>query len=835
MIDEYYNPQQLEKAVAARWQERGHFHASEDLNKEKFYCLAMFPYPSGQLHVGHVRNYVISDVIARYQRLSGKNVLQPIGWDAFGLPAENAAIAHEITPAAWTEKNIANMRQQLQQLGLAYDWDRELNTSKPDYYRWEQWLFLKMYEKGLVYRKKAIVNWDPIDQTVLANEQVVNGRGWRSGAVVERREIPQWFVKITSYADQLLDDLDQLDWPERVKTMQRNWIGRSEGAEVTFTVDDHPPMTVFTTRADTLMGATYLAIAPEHALAKEAAEKDAKIHAFLEACQKIKVAEADIATMEKRGIASGFYANHPLSGEKLPIWIANYVLLEYGEGAVMAVPAHDQRDFEFAKKYQLPIKQVVAAKGDVNVDDNCAFCDNNGTLIHSGEYDGLNCQKGSETIINDLISKGLGKQKTHYRLRDWGISRQRYWGTPIPFVHCDTCGIVPVNENDLPIVLPEDVTFNGATSPLKEISKFYQISCPKCKKPAHRETDTLDTFVESSWYFTRFACPQQEKAILDDRAKYWTPVDQYIGGIEHAVMHLLYARFIHKVLRDLGFVNSDEPFKQLLTQGMVLKDGAKMSKSKGNTVNPQTLIDHYGADTLRLFAIFAAPPTQSLEWSDNGVEGAYRFLNRLWKFAHDHQEIIKEEGIAHKTGSPQHIDWQTAPPLYRNHYREIHLLLKQVTQDMKRHQLNTVASHAMKLLNLLQQVATDSTNNPTFTASLNHLIYEGFAILLQTLHPIAPHITYHLWREMTYRDASGIMGWPKVDPQALKMDTVEIIVQVNGKLRGKIETAVNAERDALEALAKNDSRIEKYLSGKTIKKIIVVPNKLMNIVVTDPS
>lgn len=642
-MEEQYNPQMIEENAQRYWQEKNCFNVIEDVNKEKFYCLSMFPYPSGSLHMGHVRNYTIGDVITRYNTMLGKNVLQPMGWDAFGLPAENAAIKNNIPPAVWTRQNIKHIREQMMRIGFAYDWSREITTCDPDYYRFEQWFFLRLFKKGLVYKKNAEVNWDPVDQTVLANEQVVNGRGWRSGALVERREIPQWFLKITAYAEELLKDLDLLEhWPQQVKTMQRNWIGRSEGVDIKFNIPKHDALTIFTTRPDTLYGVTYIAIAPQHTLAKQLAAHNAELKEFIESCRNIKLAEADIATMEKRGMPLGLSAIHPLTGVAIPIWIANFVLMEYGSGALMAVPAHDQRDFEFATKFNLPIKQVIKPPEGKVCDLNQGAYTEPGVLIASAEFTGFTSEQASNAIASHLEALELGERKVNFRLRDWGVSRQRYWGTPIPIINCANCGAVPVPENDLPVILPEDVQFTGVNSPLKTMPEFYQTTCPKCGEPAERETDTFDTFMESSWYYARFACKKQNKVMLDGRANYWLPVDQYIGGIEHAVLHLLYARFFHKLMRDEGLLNSDEPFIRLLSQGMVLNNGAKMSKSKGNVVDPQTLIERYGADTVRLFTMFAAPPEQSLEWSDSGVEGAHRFLKRLWAFGVEVQETIRK-------------------------------------------------------------------------------------------------------------------------------------------------------------------------------------------------
>ncbi len=665
-MDNSYIPQDVEEQAQQFWQKKQSFNVTEDLNKEKFYCLSMFPYPSGSLHMGHVRNYTLGDVISRYQRALGKNVLQPIGWDAFGLPAENAAIKHGIPPAEWTKNNIAAMKEQFLRLGNAYDWRREITTCDPDYYRWEQWFFIKLYEKGLVYKKNAIVNWDPVDQTVLANEQVVDGRGWRSGALVEHKEISQWFIKITAYADELLLGLDTLDeWPSQVKQMQRNWIGRSEGCQIYFKVPDAPKrLKIYTTRPDTIMGVSFVAVAPDHPLAKQAALNNKDVQDFLESCQGVRMAEAELATMEKRGIDSGLKAIHPITGIELPVWIANFVLMQYGSGAVMAVPAHDQRDWEFAQKYQLPLKEVIMPDSDEHHDLSLSAYTTDGILVNSGQFDGLTTTEAKVAITTFLEENDTGKATINYRLRDWGVSRQRYWGTPIPMVICEECGIVPVPEHELPVVLPENIELSGSGSPLARCNEFLHTTCPKCGQDATRETDTFDTFVESSWYYARFACKGQENAMLDDRAKYWTPVDQYIGGIEHAVMHLLYARFFHKLMRDEGLVNSDEPFKALLSQGMVLRNGHKMSKSVGNVVDPNHLIDTYGADTARLFIMFAAPPEQSLEWSDSGVEGAHRFLKRLWAFAFQHQSLFVE--INEMASDNNNINWQACENRLKN-------------------------------------------------------------------------------------------------------------------------------------------------------------------------
>lgn len=739
-MEEQYKPQEIESNAQQYWHDKNCFHAVEDINKEKFYCLSMFPYPSGHLHMGHVRNYTIGDVIARYQYMLGKNVMQPIGWDAFGLPAENAAIKNNIAPAAWTRDNIKHLREQMKQMGFAYDWSREITTCDPEFYRWEQWFFLRLFKKGLAYKKNAEVNWDPVDQTVLANEQVVEGRGWRSGAVVERKEIPQWFLKITSYAQELLNDLDKLEhWPHQVKTMQRNWIGRSEGVEIHFTLkEQQETLTIFTTRPDTLYGVTYIAIAPQHPLTKKLAEHDSELKKFIEECRNIKVAEAEIATMEKRGMPLGLTVKHPLTGQGIPVWTANFVLMEYGSGALMAVPAHDERDFEFAVKYHLPIKEVVVPENKTWDFSKSAFTDA-GVLVHSAEFTGLTSAQAVQAIISHLEALELRERKINYRLRDWGVSRQRYWGTPIPIINCPHCGIVPVPETDLPVVLPENVEFTGVSSPLKSMPSFYQTTCPQCHGPAERETDTFDTFMESSWYYARFACKKQNKSMLDGRANYWLPVDQYIGGIEHAILHLLYARFFHKLLRDEGLLNSDEPFTRLLSQGMVLKDGAKMSKSKGNIVDPQSLIAAYGADTVRLFMMFASPPEQSLEWSDSGVQGAHRFLKRLWTFGYEARDIIRKYNRLPKTNVLGIANWENTDAEQTRVFRHIYEILEQAKFDYERQQYNTVVSSCMKIFNLLTKIPeSDGTQIDIHEI----IIYKGFNILLRLLAPITPHITH---------------------------------------------------------------------------------------------
>jgi leucyl-tRNA synthetase len=824
-MEEQYNPHIIEETAQRYWLDQQTFSVDENSEKEKFYCLTMFPYPSGRLHMGHVRVYTINDVISRYQRMLGKNVLQPMGWDAFGLPAENAAIQNKIPPAEWTYKNIIEMRKQMNMLGLGYDWKREFATCDPNYYRWEQWFFLQLYKKGLVYKKNAAVNWDPVDQTILANEQVVNGRGWRSGALVERREIPQWFFKITAYADELLNDLDHLPgWPEQVKTMQRNWIGRSEGVEIQFAVaNSDEKLTVFTTRADTLYGVTYLAIAPQHPLAKKAAEQDKELAQFIEECKNIKVAEAELATLEKRGVLTNYVAIHPITKEKLPIWVANFVVMDYGTGALMAVPAHDQRDFEFAKKYHLPIKAVVIPVGD-EWDFNKNAYTETGELAHSAQFTGLNSKMGATEIINYLDNHDLGTRRINFRLRDWSISRQRYWGAPLPIINCEKCGVVPVPEHDLPVILPEKIEFSGVTSPLKNMPEFYQTTCPDCHRPAQRETDTFDTFFESSWYYARFTSYNQDHAMLDDRAKYWLPVDQYVGGIEHACMHLLYARFIHKAMRDLGLVNFAEPFTRLLTQGMVLNQGAKMSKSKGNVVDPVNLIEKFGADTVRLFMIFAAPPEQSLEWSDSGVEGSYRFLKRLWAFAYEQRDVIC------KMKSDSLVDWENADANQRDVLRQVYEILDQSRYDYERLQLNTVVSGCMKLLNLLVKVpsATSSQNDMS-----HYIIQQGMSILLRLLAPITPHITHQLWNELQYGGLILDAPWPEVDTSALKVDEIELVVQINGKLRSRITVPTHADNKTIEEIATQDQKVQQTIANKTVKKIITVPGRLVNIVVGD--
>ncbi len=861
-MQEQYNHKTLEPDVQQFWETHRTFEVTEDPNKEKYYCLSMFPYPSGVLHMGHVRNYTIGDVIARFQRMQGKNVLQPMGWDAFGLPAENAAIKNNTAPAAWTYKNIDYMRSQLKSMGLGIDWSREVATCKPEYYRWEQWFFTQLYEKGLVYRKKSTVNWDPVDQTVLANEQVIDGRGWRSGAVIEQREIDQWFLKITAYADELLSEIGKMPgWPQQVRTMQENWIGRSEGVELEFgLVGSEQKLTVFTTRPDTLMGVTYVAVAAQHPLALAAAETNAALAAFIDECKQVKVAEADMATLEKKGMATGAYAIHPVTGAQVPVMVANFVLMSYGSGAVMAVPAHDQRDWEFAQVYGLAINQVIAANDGREIDLTQAAFTDKGVLVNSGEFTGLTSEAAFEAIANWLIAQSKGRRRVNFRLRDWGVSRQRYWGCPIPIIYCADCGAVPVPEKDLPVVLPEDVTFDETGgSPIKRMPAFYKTTCPCCGQPATRETDTFDTFFESSWYYARYACPDSSEAMLDARANYWLPVDQYIGGIEHAILHLLYSRFFHKLMRDSGLVDSDEPFTNLLTQGMVLADtfyrerdgggqewikpkavqverdekgrlvGAtlladgepvlfggvtKMSKSKENGVDPQEMIEKYGADTLRLFSMFAAPPDQSMEWSDAGVEGAQRFLRRVWKQVFDHVAggAVASLNAAGLTDAQQALR------------RKVHQTLQKVADDMgRRHTFNTAVAANMELLNDINRFVDDSEQSRAVRQ-------EALEMVVLMLAPITPHICHALWQALGHETAVTDTLWPMVDESALVQQTLELIVQVNGKVRGKVQVNASASEDDIKATALANDNVQKFLASATINKIIVVKGRLVNIV-----
>ena len=816
-MQQQYPFKDIEQQAQQFWEANQTFKATEKSDKPKYYCLSMFPYPSGRLHMGHVRNYTIGDVLSRFHRMRGFNVMQPMGWDAFGLPAENAAIKNNVAPAGWTYSNIEHMKSQLKSLGLGIFWDREIATCTPEYYRWEQWLFTELFKKGLVYKKTATVNWDPVDQTVLANEQVIDGKGWRSGAVVEKRDIPQYFMKITAYADELLADLDKLEgWPEQVKTMQRNWIGKSYGCEVEFPiVSGNGNLKVYTTRPDTLMGATYVAVAAEHALATQAAENNPALQAFIQECKMGSVAEADIATAEKKGMATGLFVQHPITGEQLPVWVANYVLISYGEGAVMAVPAHDERDFEFANKYSLPMKSVIKPKdGELDSPLKTAYTDH-GILFNSGAFDGLNFDDASSKIAEALSAKNLGKRCTQYRLRDWGVSRQRYWGCPIPIVHCPSCGEVPVPADQLPVRLPEDVVMDGVGSPIKKDPSFYETTCPTCQGKATRETDTMDTFFESSWYFARYASHDCNTGMVDERANYWLPVDQYIGGIEHAILHLLYARFFNKLMRDVGLLKNDEPFTNLLTQGMVLKDGTKMSKSKGNTVDPQELIDTYGADTARLFMMFAAPPEQSLEWADSGVEGAHRFLKRLWAFVATHLEGGKIE--AYKSG-----DLSAELKTLR---RQLHQTIEKITDDYgRRHAFNTAIAAVMELMNAYSRVE----GNDDALRSVRQEVLENVVLLLS---PIVPHISKALWSELKGTNIEDA-AWPQADTSALVQDEVELVVQVNGKLRGSITVAKTMAKEAIEQHAVSQPFVQKFLEdGASVRKIIVVPNKLVNIVV----
>ena len=812
-----YQFKEIEAKIQAKWESSNAYAVSEDSEKPKFYALSMFPYPSGRLHMGHVRNYTIGDVISRYKRMNGFNVLQPMGWDSFGLPAENAAIKNNTAPAKWTNENISHMRSQLKQLGLSIDWDREISTCNVDYYKWEQWLFIQLYEKGLIYKKTSMVNWDPIDNTVLANEQVIDGKGWRSGAEVERKEIPQYFMKITEYADELLEGLDALDeWPDQVKTMQKNWIGKSSGCEITFDLNgSEEVIKVFTTRPDTLMGVTYLAIAPEHKISHKISKNNNKIKDFVDECKKIGVSEAEISTAEKKGIFSGLFAKHPITKENIPVWIANYVLINYGEGAVMAVPAHDDRDFEFSKKYQLPIKQVIKS---IDYDESKAFI-GTGNLINSAEFNGLSSEESTNAISDKLESLGKGKKRIQFRIRDWGISRQRYWGCPIPMINCRDCGDVPVKENELPVTLPENITMNASEvgSPLNKMPEFYSCICPTCGKDAKRETDTMDTFFESSWYFARYTCFDQKDKMLDDRVNYWLPVDYYIGGIEHAILHLLYARFFNKVLSDIGLIKTKEPFKKLLTQGMVLKDGTKMSKSQGNTVDPQDLIRKYGADTARLFIMFAAPAEQSLEWSDNGIEGAHRFLKRLWSIVNIH--------IESKPKANKDINIELKKKIKELKFK-LNATIKKVTDDLeRRNSFNTVISSVMELLKFLN----DSDKNQELPHTIKQEVLEDILLML---NPFVPHITSELW--ILIRENSDIndMAWPKVDKSALVQDEIKIVVQVNGKLRGNMIISNQLADDEIKEKSIEIDTVKKFINNKDeIKKIIYIKEKLINIVV----
>lgn len=857
-MQELYNPKDIEAKHQQQWEENQSFKATEDPSKEKYYCLSMFPYPSGKLHMGHVRNYTIGDVVSRFQRMQGKNVMQPMGWDAFGLPAENAALKNNTAPAGWTYENIAYMKKQLKQLGFGYDWDRELATCQPEYYRWEQWFFTKLLEKGLVYKKMSTVNWDPVDQTVLANEQVIDGRGWRSGAIVEQKEIPQWFIKISAYAQELLDDLDQLDeWPEQVRTMQRNWIGRSEGIEMDFkVVGSEETFSVYTTRPDTVMGVTYVAVAAQHPLALEAAKTNPELAAFCEKCKNVKVAEADLATMPKEGVDTGLKAIHPITGEEVPVWTANFVLMGYGSGAVMSVPAHDQRDFEFAKEYGLDIKAVIKpADGELDISSE-AYVEK-GICFNSGEFDGLDFAAAFAAVEAKLVAEGKGKKQVNFRLRDWGVSRQRYWGAPIPTLTLEDGTVVPVPEDQLPVVLPEDVKMDGITSPIKSDKEWAKTTYQG--QPATHETDTFDTFMESSWYYARYCSPESSEQMLDpEKANYWLPVDQYIGGIEHAILHLLYARFFHKLLRDFGLVNSDEPFKKLLTQGMVLADAyyyedekggkvwvspndaitetdakgkvisaktadgqeliydgmSKMSKSKNNGIDPQLMIDKYGADSVRLFMMFAAPSDQTLEWSDSALEGALRFLKRFWKLAFDHKAL----------GEVEALDKAALSADQKALRRELHKTIAKVSDDVGRRQtFNTAIAAVMELMNKLAKA-------PSKDAQDRAILQEALIAVTKLLSPITPHICAEVYELLGEGEDLLTAAWPEVDESALVEDSKLIIVQVNGKLRAKLTVPADATQEDVQAIANADEAVSKFTDGKTVRKVIFVPGKLLNIV-----
>ncbi len=859
-MDEQYNPRDVEHNARTFWDENKTFEVREDPDKPKYYCLSMFPYPSGKLHMGHVRNYTIGDVISRYQRMLGKNVMQPMGWDGFGLPAENAAIANKTAPAKWTYSNIEYMRNQLKQLGFGYDWSRELATCKPDYYRWEQWFFARLYEKGLAYKKMATVNWDPVDQTVLANEQVVDGRGWRSGALVEQKKIPQWFIRITDYAEELLNDMDDLDgWPEQVKTMQRNWIGKSVGTELTFPLKDSDDgLTVYTTRPDTLMGVSYMAVAAEHPLAKAAAERHKDVAAFVDQCRTSKVSEAEMATMEKKGVDTGFMAIHPLTQEEIPVWVANFVLTDYGTGALMAVPGHDERDHEFALKYRLPIKQVIAANDGREIDVQEEAFPGKGVLVSSGKYSGFTSDEAFDAIADYLEENGIGKRTVNYRLRDWGVSRQRYWGAPIPMVTLEDGTQHPVPDDQLPVRLPENVEMDGVQSPLKADPDWAKTSFEG--QPATRETDTFDTFMESSWYYARFCSPNYDKGMLDPAAaNYWLPVDQYIGGIEHAILHLLYARFFHKLLRDVGLVDSPEPFKQLLTQGMVLADtyyredgkggkiwiapadvtverddkghviGAtlkedgqpvvaggvtKMSKSKNNGIDPQSIIDAHGADTVRLFMMFAAPPEQSLEWSDSAVDGAHRFLKRLWR-------LVSEQVAG---GAAPALDVTALNDKQKDLRRKTHETITKVSDDVSRRlTFNTAIAAVMELLNDVSKLDDDEPQ----TRAARQEALEAAVLMLS---PIVPHICHTLWQDLGHADPIVDATWPAADKAAMVRSQIQVVLQVNGKVRAKVDVRADISKADLEALALENENVVRFTEGVSVRKVIVVPGKLVNVV-----
>jgi len=818
MSDRPYNPKKIESEAQAFWKEHRVFETNEDPNLDKFYCLCMFPYPSGRLHMGHVRNYTIGDVISRYQRMLGKNVLQPMGWDAFGLPAEGAAIKNNMAPAEWTRDNIEYMKQQFHTLGFGYDWNRELSTCDPSYYRWEQWMFSRLYDKGLAYRDKALVNWDPEENTVLANEQVIDGKGWRSGASIERREMPQWFLRITDYCEELLSGLDDLDWPEPVKIMQRNWIGKSEGVEINFkVVDTSQELTVYTTRPDTLFGATYMALAPEHPLIQPLAETNKEIREFLEKIKLQAVSEEALEKMEKIGIPLGLEAINPINGNKIPIWAANFILMTYGTGATMSVPAHDQRDYDFAKKYKLPIEPVITpSELGLQHDFNESAFTQPGILINSSKFDGMDSDAAIDAIGSELEKQEKGKKVTNYRLRDWLISRQRYWGAPIPMLTDKNGEIFPARDENLPVELPEDVTFSGVQSPIKSMKEFIEFVDPISNEIKYRETDTFDTFMESSWYYARFCCPDNHEKMLDDRAKYWLPVDLYIGGIEHAILHLLYARFYHKLLRDEGLVETDEPFKSLLTQGMVLNGGVKMSKSMENTIDPEEMINNYGADTVRLFMMFAAPPEQSLEWSDKAVNGAYRFLRKLWNIVLKRIDDIV--GIGAIDSDDEFNDTQ-------KELRKItHKTIAKVSDDIgRRYTFNTAIAAVMKLSNhvSIYQIETDLDRK---------VVLEALETMVLLLSPIVPHICNHLWIELGHKNAVVNESWPIFSENLTVDDTLEIVIQINGKLRARLHVAANIDEERLKELAFNEPKIAKFIANQKIKKTIIVPRKLINIV-----
>ncbi|HDL7751259.1 TPA: leucine--tRNA ligase [Yersinia enterocolitica] len=859
-MQEQYRPEDIETQVQLHWQEKQTFKVTEDTSKEKYYCLSMLPYPSGRLHMGHVRNYTIGDVISRYQRMLGKNVLQPIGWDAFGLPAEGAAVKNNTAPAPWTYDNIEYMKNQLKLLGFGYDWDREIATCSPDYYRWEQWFFTKLYEKGMVYKKTSAVNWCPHDLTVLANEQVIDGCCWRCDTKVERKEIPQWFIKITDYADQLLNDLDTLEsWPEQVKTMQRNWIGRSEGVDIVFNVaDSEEKLSIYTTRPDTFMGVTYVAVAAGHPLSLQAAATNPALADFVAECRNTKVAEAEMATMEKKGMATGLYAIHPLTGEKLPIWAANFVLMDYGTGAVMAVPGHDARDWEFATKYNLPIKPVILAADGSEPDLSQEAMTEKGILFNSGEFDGLNYEDGFNAVADKLVALGVGQRKVNYRLRDWGVSRQRYWGAPIPMVTLEDGTVVPTPEDQLPVILPEDVVMDGITSPIKADPEWAKTTVNGV--PGLRETDTFDTFMESSWYYARYTCPQFDKGMLDPAAaNYWLPVDQYVGGIEHAIMHLMYFRFFHKLLRDAGLVDSDEPAKRLLCQGMVLADAfyysgsngeriwvspvdaiverddkgriikatdaeghelvyagmSKMSKSKNNGIDPQVMVEKYGADTVRLFMMFASPAEMTLEWQESGVEGANRFLKRVWRLAYDHTA----------KGATAPLDVANLTEEQKSLRRDLHKTIAKVTDDVGRRQtFNTAIAAVMELMNKLGRA-------PQETEQDRALLQEALLAVVRMLYPFTPHVCFSLWQALGGEGDIDTAPWPVADEQAMVEDSKLVVVQVNGKVRGRITVPADATEQQVRERAGQEHLVAKYLDGVTVRKVIYVPGKLLNLVV----